>query len=125
MNGSARWLLVLAALSGFLSVVAGAAGQHAGLDPAAQNWLHVGSRYEAIHALAVFAAVFVARAGARAAIGSAILFLVGTLLFSGALYALALGAPPAFAAPVPIGGLCFMAGWLVLAWAAFAAPRST
>ena len=47
------------------------------------------------------------------------LFLGGVLIFSGSLYAMALGAPRWFGAITPIGGLLFLAGWGVLAWAAW------
>jgi uncharacterized membrane protein YgdD (TMEM256/DUF423 family) len=46
------------------------------------------------------------------------MFLGGALLFSGSLYALAAGAPRWTGAITPIGGLLFLAGWAVLAWAA-------
>ncbi|HEY0435744.1 MAG TPA: DUF423 domain-containing protein, partial [Phenylobacterium sp.] len=45
-------------------------------------------------------------------------FLAGVLLFSGSLYAMALGAPRWLGAVTPVGGLGFLAGWAVLAWAA-------
>ena len=37
---------------------------------------------------------------------------------SGSLYAMALGAPRWLGAVTPLGGLCFLAGWALLAWAA-------
>jgi len=40
------------------------------------------------------------------------------VLFSGSLYALALGAARAAGAITPLGGVAFLAGWIVLAWAA-------
>jgi len=40
------------------------------------------------------------------------------VLFSGSLYAMALGAPRWLGAVTPIGGLCFLVGWVILAWAA-------
>jgi len=46
------------------------------------------------------------------------LFVLGTLLFSGSLYALALSGVRIFGAITPLGGLAFMAGWLCLALAA-------
>jgi uncharacterized membrane protein YgdD (TMEM256/DUF423 family) len=46
------------------------------------------------------------------------LFLGGTVLFSGSLYALAFGAPPLMGMVTPFGGLAFLAGWLLLAWRA-------
>lgn len=45
----------------------------------------------------------------------AILWVVGIVIFSGSLYALALGAPKWFGAITPIGGLAFIIGWLLLA----------
>jgi uncharacterized membrane protein YgdD (TMEM256/DUF423 family) len=40
------------------------------------------------------------------------------LLFSGSLYLLALGGPRWVGAVTPLGGLCFIVGWLALAWSA-------
>ena len=107
------WLR-LAAVSGFVSVAVGAFAAHGVTDPSAKELLRTGSIYEAIHALATLACgMFGARARAAAA-----LFLVGSLLFSGSLYALAAGAPRILGAITPLGGLAFLAGWAVLAWAA-------
>jgi uncharacterized membrane protein YgdD (TMEM256/DUF423 family) len=117
MTSLGRTLLILAALSGLVSVGAGASAAHGVADPQAGEWLHIGSSYEMTHALAVFAAVFVAQSGSRRAVAAAILFLAGSVLFSGSLYALALGAPHIVGSAVPIGGVAFMAGWIVLAWA--------
>jgi len=40
----------------------------------------------------------------------------GTLVFSGSLYALALSGLRWLGAITPLGGLAFLAGWLLLAW---------
>jgi uncharacterized membrane protein YgdD (TMEM256/DUF423 family) len=56
----------------------------------------------------------VARTGAVAA--AAVLLVVGIVLFSGSLYALALGAPRAVGALTPIGGLAWIAAWLLFAF---------
>ena len=48
--------------------------------------------------------------------GVGALFMVGTFLFSGSLYALALSSVRIFGAITPFGGLAFMAGWGTLAW---------
>jgi uncharacterized membrane protein YgdD (TMEM256/DUF423 family) len=40
------------------------------------------------------------------------------VLFSGSLYALALGAPHGVGAITPFGGLAFIVGWLAFAWQA-------
>ena len=116
-NSWTRTCLGLAALSGLVSVIAGAAAVHGGANPTAQEWLRTGSTYEMTHALAVFACVFVAQMGARRAFVAAWLFLAGAVLFSGSLYAVAFGLPTAIAVATPLGGLSFMAGWIVLAWA--------
>ena len=42
-------------------------------------------------------------------------FTLGVLLFSGSLYAMALGAPRWFGAITPLGGTAFLLGWLALA----------
>lgn len=44
------------------------------------------------------------------------LLAAGILLFSGALYAMALGAPRALGMVAPVGGLLMIAGWLLAAW---------
>lgn len=116
------WLR-LAAVSGFVSVAVGAFAAHGVTDPAAKELLRTGSTYEAIHALAALACgVFVGRAAARAG-RAAVLFLVGSLLFSGSLYALAAGAPRLVGVITPLGGLAFLAGWAVLTWAAGAGVK--
>jgi uncharacterized membrane protein YgdD (TMEM256/DUF423 family) len=40
----------------------------------------------------------------------------GILIFSGSLYVLAVTGVRTLGAITPIGGLCFIAGWLLLAW---------
>jgi uncharacterized membrane protein YgdD (TMEM256/DUF423 family) len=107
-------LFRLAAISGFISVAVGAFAAHGVTDPAAKELLRTGSNYEAIHALAALACGMF---GARARI-AAVLFLTGSALFSGSLYALAAGAPRIVGAITPLGGLAFLGGWAVLAWAA-------
>ncbi len=112
-----RLLLTLAALSGFLAVAFGAFAAH-GASGQAVELLRTGAQYQAIHALAVFACAFVA-AQRRLAPS---LFLIGTLLFSGSLYALAFGAPRLVGIITPFGGLCFLGGWLALAWSSWKRP---
>ena len=105
--------LALAAIGGFVCVAAGAFGAHGVADPKAQEWLRTGAFYGLVHVLAAFAA---AGLGARLAPP---FFLAGVVVFSGSLFAMALGAPRWFGAITPIGGLAFLAGWALLAWAAW------
>jgi uncharacterized membrane protein YgdD (TMEM256/DUF423 family) len=114
MDARSTWVR-LAAASGLVSVAAGAFAAHAMKDPGAKELLRTGAQYEAIHALATLAAVALAKGDRRPLILSPALFLGGTALFSGSLYALALGAPRWTGAITPLGGLAFMAGWVGLA----------
>ncbi len=60
-------------------------------------------------------------AGGGAAHAAGWAFVAGILVFSGTVYALAFGAPRWLGAITPIGGLCFLAGWVLLAWSALRA----
>jgi uncharacterized membrane protein YgdD (TMEM256/DUF423 family) len=113
-----RTWTTLAALSGLLAVGFGAFGAHGVADPQSKDWLRTGATYQFIHALATLACAALAVSGAPRARHAPALFLGGSLLFSGSLYAMALGGPRLLGAVTPIGGLMFLAGWAVLAWAA-------
>jgi uncharacterized membrane protein YgdD (TMEM256/DUF423 family) len=118
-----NWTLV-GALWGFLAVALGAFGAH-GLRPElgeqAHGWWKTAALYHSIHALALLLVGVLQLHGARVeAAGWA--FLVGSLVFSGTLYAMTLGAPRWLGAITPIGGLSLLTGWLLLAWAARALP---
>ena len=76
-------------------------------------------QYHFWHALALLA---VALAGSGPWFkAAASLLIAGVLLFSGSLYALALGAPRALAMIAPIGGLALILGWIAFAVAAIRA----
>ncbi|MBF5043846.1 DUF423 domain-containing protein [Aggregicoccus sp. 17bor-14] len=119
------WLL-LGALNGFLSVAAGAFGAHALKARLGADLLAVfetGARYHMYHALALLAVGLLAAvrpAGVPPGLldGAGWAFLVGILLFSGSLYALALTGVRGLGAITPLGGLGFLAGWVLLALAA-------
>lgn len=113
-----RWLARVAALSALSSVAFGAFAAHGAQDPRAVELLHTGALYQMTHALAVFAWLAVRSAGGKAGPWTPSLFLGGTLLFSGSLYAMAFGAPRLLGMVTPLGGLAFMAGWLLLGWRA-------
>lgn len=113
-----RSWMMLGAISGLLAVAIGAFAAHGVTDPQAKDWLKTGSTYQFFHTLAVFACGTVITAGGKGARFAPALFLGGILLFSGSLYVMALGGPRILGAVTPLGGLLFMAGWLVLAWSA-------
>jgi uncharacterized membrane protein YgdD (TMEM256/DUF423 family) len=113
-----RTWTTLAAVAGFISVAAGAFAAHGIADPKAQDWLRTGATYGFVHVLATLACVPLAQAGARRARLAPGFFLPGVLLFSGSLYAMALGGPRWLGAVTPVGGVLFLIGWAVLAWSA-------
>lgn len=117
------WLCVGAAL-GLLAVAAGAAGTHAlrdALDADALRVFETAARFQMYHALALLATGLLAlRRQTRMIAAAGALFTLGTLLFSGSLYALALTGAGMLGAVAPVGGVCLMAGWAMLAVAALA-----
>jgi uncharacterized membrane protein YgdD (TMEM256/DUF423 family) len=117
-----RTFLALGAVSGAISVAAGAFGAHALKARLAPDLLAVfetGARYEMFHALGLVAAAWAAgRFAGSAPAWAGWLFVLGTILFSGSLYALALTGARWLGAVTPFGGVAFVAGWIALAWAA-------
>ena len=76
--------------------------------------------YHFIHALGLLVVPALARIGVvapSAAFWVCLLLLAGIVFFSGSLYALAITGIRPLGAITPIGGLAFIAAWLLLAWA--------
>jgi uncharacterized membrane protein YgdD (TMEM256/DUF423 family) len=110
-----RWL-VAAAGTGFLGVLLGAFGAHAlreRLSEEARGWWETGVLYHLVHALALLGASLVPGRG-RVLLLARAAFLSGVLLFSGSLYALALGGARGLGAVTPVGGLLLLLGWVLL-----------
>ena len=118
---SARLALVLASLLAFLAVTLGAFGAHALKTRIASDMQAVWQTavlYHGWHALALLGVgLLILHLPDRAGLAWAgWLFVAGIALFSGSLYALALTGVKNFGAVAPIGGIAFLAGWLVVAW---------
>ena len=109
----------VAALLGALGVAAGAFGAHAlreRLDAPSLATFETAARYQMYHALALIALALAAQRWPGAPLHtSGWLFTAGILIFGGTLYALALGAPRWLGAITPIGGVCFILGWVLAA----------
>ena len=118
-----RRFAVAGALFAFLAVAFGAFGAHALRDRLSAEMLAVyqtGVQYQAMHALAllVLFGIFDRLGQPKLCRAAGWLFVIGVIVFSGSLYALALSGIRGFGAITPIGGLCFLAGWLALVVAA-------
>jgi uncharacterized membrane protein YgdD (TMEM256/DUF423 family) len=117
-----RFFACLGALSAFLAVAAGAFGAHAlraRLSPDLLAVFETAARYQMYHALGLLAVAWmVTRWPGPWPVRAGWLFVAGTVLFSGSLYALALTGVRWLGAITPLGGAAFLAGWLCLAWGA-------
>jgi uncharacterized membrane protein YgdD (TMEM256/DUF423 family) len=118
-----RIFAALGAASGFVAVGAGAFGAHAlkaRLTPDLLAVFETGARYQMFHALALLGVAWaITRWPGRTAVASGWCFVAGTVIFSGSLYLLALTSVRSFGAITPVGGVLFLAGWLLLALAAW------
>ena len=118
MSDRAR-LVRLAAIIMAFGVALGAFGAHGlknRLMPDLLAIYETGVRYHLVHGLAIFVAAWLAGEDhTRAARLAGVLFAVGILLFSGSLYLLALTSIRAFGAITPLGGLAWIAGWVIVA----------
>lgn len=123
MRATEFWMAV-GAVNAFISVAAGAFGAHALKQRLAPDLIAVfetGARYQMYHALGLWAVAFALSQG-RPASTAGWAMLAGIILFSGSLYALALSGVRALGAITPLGGLCFLLGWAILAWAVLRGP---
>lgn len=118
-----RNILLFAALSGLMAVGLGALTAHglkASLTPALLSAFQTGVQYQMYHALALLGvAALLNKDYFPWLTRAAVFFMVGTLLFSGSLYALALGGPHWLGPITPVGGVAFLCGWLCLSVAAW------
>ena len=113
--------LFIGAVLGALGVAAGAFGAHGlkdRLTPETLGWWDTASRYQLVHALALLGTGLLARQRGQPLALATQLFLWGTLIFCGTLYAMALGGPRWLGAITPVGGAGLIAGWVCLACAA-------
>jgi uncharacterized membrane protein YgdD (TMEM256/DUF423 family) len=106
------------AIQAAISVAAGAFGAHAlsdVLDANALGWWHTGSQYLMYHSLAGLIVVALS-SYVPSCKSILVLFFIGNTVFSGSLYIMALTGYTFLGAVTPIGGLCYLAAWVCLAW---------
>jgi uncharacterized membrane protein YgdD (TMEM256/DUF423 family) len=120
--------LVIAGVYGASGVALGAFGAHglkSQLGAAGLGTWQTAVLYHLVHALALlmvglwlrFASVL-GHTQQSALVVAGWSFVAGVLLFSGSLYALALGGPRLLGPITPLGGAAYMLGWLAVLWAA-------
>jgi uncharacterized membrane protein YgdD (TMEM256/DUF423 family) len=123
-----KQIIITASLLGALAVIAGAFGAHAlkaSLPPRQLEVWQTAVQYQFYHVFALLFLSTFTRFKNKLITASYYLFTLGILLFSGSLYLIScrevLGMPGLVAlGPVtPIGGLLFIIGWIMLAFAGF------
>jgi uncharacterized membrane protein YgdD (TMEM256/DUF423 family) len=121
-----RGFIVAGALLAAAAVAAGAFGAHAlaaRLTPERLATWETAARYHFYHALALILVGIAAERWPSSALSAAgWLFVAGTAVFGGTVYALALGGPRWLGAITPLGGLALIAGWITFAVAVARAP---
>lgn len=115
-----NWIF-LGALGGALSVALGAFGAHglaSRLDARALELWETAARYLMYGSIALVLVGLYGQPGARRVDAAGWCLLLGSLIFSGTVAALALGGPRILGAITPIGGTLMIAGFLLFAWTA-------
>jgi uncharacterized membrane protein YgdD (TMEM256/DUF423 family) len=117
MNWSATGAILLA-----LAVIIGAFGAHGlqnRLDDYARGVYEKAVFYHFLHAMGILVVAVLSRTGTfpeRSADIVCWCLLAGIVLFCGSLYVLALTGNRALGMITPLGGLLFIAAWVLLAW---------
>ena len=118
-----RLFFTLGSFSALISVALGAFGAHAlktRLDAHLLAVFETGVRYQMAHAFALLAVAWASTRWPGTLVNlSGWLFVAGTVLFSGSLYALSLSGVRWLGAITPLGGVAWLVAWLCLAWAAW------
>jgi len=113
MNDKKMWIII-SAVSGFTAVAIGAFGAHGLREKLSAEMLEVyktGVLYQFIHTIILFILSLTNFIKSRIA---SIFFLAGIILFSFSLYLYSTSGIRVFALITPVGGVCFLIGWLWL-----------
>lgn len=118
-------ILIASGLLGFSAIALGAYGDHGlrgTIDAAAMHSFETALRYHLLHAIALLAVGIGLAAALPAPVRKRLFWagtvmLIGTLVFSGSIYASVLMEIQSITMLTPIGGITLMASWLLLVWA--------
>jgi uncharacterized membrane protein YgdD (TMEM256/DUF423 family) len=120
-----RFFVIAGSIVMFIGVGAGAFGAHSLSGyfvnyPQLEGTYNTAVRYQMIHGIALFLTALIAiRYNASFANWAGYFFILGIILFSGSLYLLVFTRTSWLGAITPFGGLAFLAGWFLLALAAW------
>ncbi|WP_430790101.1 DUF423 domain-containing protein [Virgibacillus flavescens] len=115
-----KLLLILGAINGFIAVALGAFGAH-GLEgkiseKAIATW-EKAVTYQMFHTMALFVTgLLLAKIQSGGMLWAGWMFFIGIILFSGSLYVYSTTGIKTFAMITPIGGVAFLAGWVLLGY---------
>ena len=112
-----KWILIVGGLFCLTTVLIGAFASHGLknlLDDKALGWIDTGVFYQSFHGLALIACGLISKH--RSMTVSVSLFIAGICLFCGSLYAMALTGNTQLGVVTPMGGVCFILGWLSFCW---------
>jgi uncharacterized membrane protein YgdD (TMEM256/DUF423 family) len=117
MNDKKLWLII-SAVSGFTAVAIGAFGAHGLREKLTSEMLEVyktGVLYQLIHSVVLLALSLNTLIKAKL---PSIFILLGIILFSFSLYIYSTSGIRFFAMITPVGGFCFLIGWLLIIYEA-------
>ena len=111
MNDKKLWIII-SAISGFTAVAIGAFGAHGLREKLSAEMIEVyktGVFYQFIHTIVLLILSLTSFFNTKI---SSIFFLLGIILFSFSLYIYSTSGERIFAMITPLGGLCFLIGWI-------------
>ncbi len=112
--------IITGAINAFLAVALGAFGAHGLKDKLDAHYLDIwktGVTYQMFHAIGILMIGILLSKAAQSSLftWSGWLMLAGIIFFSGSLYLLSLTKIGLLGAITPIGGVCFLAAWILMA----------
>ncbi len=117
---TAMWRAV-AGFSGAMAVAMGAVGAHVVPDAHAASMVEKAALYHLVHSALL---LWLSSEAGPMAVASRLCFLTGIVFFSGGLYLQYVSNVLFLKDFIPFGGLCYIAGWLVIGGTAFLKRRS-
>ncbi|MFZ0452787.1 MAG: DUF423 domain-containing protein [Ignavibacteriaceae bacterium] len=113
MKNNKTWIII-GGITGFLGVALGAFGAHIlepKLSPEMIGIYNKGILYQLIHSVVILSIAF---SGRNRFYKCALFFTIGIILFSFSLYLYSTTGVISFALITPVGGISFLAGWLLV-----------